>query len=53
METGAFSPSLDRVWVVAEALEVTMHELFEDAEPPEPHKPAKPGADSKHRRRSA
>jgi transcriptional regulator with XRE-family HTH domain len=49
METGAFSPSLDRVWVVAEALDVTMHELFEDAEPPEPRKPA---TDPKHRRRS-
>jgi transcriptional regulator with XRE-family HTH domain len=39
METGAFSPSLDRVWMVAEALDVTMHDLFEDAEPEEPDPP--------------
>jgi transcriptional regulator with XRE-family HTH domain len=43
METGAFSPSLDRVWMVAEALDVTMHELFEEAEPEEPTPPGPHG----------
>ncbi len=42
VETGAFSPSLDRVWNLAVALEVGMDELFAHLADPTP--PATPPA---------
>ena len=33
METGAYSPSLDRVWRVADALQISLADFFERPKP--------------------